>query len=132
MEVAVLRSGSTGYLVSCAQPCVQREDVRYIPARSKGVIPVHLFGNLVLHSIPAMLKVSLIARKPRVQALIDTPLTLDMGGDREFARVRGCYGRFASYAACPAVFGVQISEKDLCLGPDVLQGPLFDSSGHKV
>ncbi|KAK5610228.1 hypothetical protein CRENBAI_008715 [Crenichthys baileyi] len=104
MEVDVLRSGSTGYLVSCAEPCIQREDVHYIPAQSKGVIP---FGNLVLHSIPAMLKVFLLAKKPRVQALIETPLTLDMGGDGEFARVRGRYGRFASCAACPAAFGVQ-------------------------
>lgn len=70
----VLKTCSTGYLISCKKPCCSREDVTALLAKSKGVIRVNSSGNLVLHSNPGTLKVSAMQGEAGVHAVIKTPL----------------------------------------------------------
>lgn len=79
----VLKTSSTGYLISCQEPCCNREDVNVLLAKSKGVIRVNSSGNLVLHSNPGTLKVSAMQGEAGVHAVIKTPLDSAKGGESD-------------------------------------------------
>lgn len=61
----VLKTSSTGYLVSCKGPCGDREDVTILLTKSKHVIIVNAAGTL---------NVSVMVGEPGVYAVIKTPV----------------------------------------------------------
>ncbi|KAE8277725.1 hypothetical protein D5F01_LYC24254 [Larimichthys crocea] len=87
-DLDVLKTSSTRYLVSCEKACGSREDVTVLLAKSKEIIRVSSGGNLVLHSDPRTLKLSVMRGEPGVHAVIKTPIDgTTKGGDGDCEEV---------------------------------------------